>query len=306
MDSTKPTLLDHIEEMLAPEFGKGRVANYIPALAMVPPNKFGMALHFVDGRVMTTGDAFEPFSIQSISKLFALQFLISQVGDMVWTRVGKEPSGGTFNSQILLEQEHGVPRNPFLNAGALVLTDMLMGLNRHRDDVLLNFLRELSGNKSLQVNQVVAASELEHGHVNRSLGHLLKSYGRIEADVERVIEVYCAQCAIEMSCVDLAKAALPLANRGRVAGHYGTVLTESQAKRINAVMLTCGMYDTGGSFAYRLGLPAKGVVGGGIVAVAPGKYSVAVRSPELDLSGNSYVGTAALAYLTSLTRSSIF
>ena len=299
-------LLDHINDMVQPEFGKGRVADYIPALARVPAKQFGMALYGVDGTFLTTGDATQPFSIQSLSKLFALQLLMSQTGDAVWTRIGKEPSGGAFNSQLILEQDDGVPRNPFLNAGAIVVADMLESAGRHQPDRLLKYLRGLSGNMALGVNQEVLASELAHAHINRGLTNLMKAHGRIDNDVESLLDIYCGQCAIEMSCVDLARAALPLANGGRVEPSRESVITASQAKRLNAVMLTCGMYDAVGSFAYRVGLPAKSGVGGGIVAVAPGKYSVAVWSPELDLSGNSYVGTAALGYLAEMTHTSIF
>jgi glutaminase len=299
-------LLDHINDMVQSEFGKGKVADYIPALARVPANQFAMALYAVDGTVLTTGDANRAFSIQSLSKLFALQLLISQTGDSVWTRVGKEPSGGVFNSQIILEQDQGVPRNPFLNAGAIVVADMLKSHGRHQPDRLLKYLRGLSGNASLEINREVLESELAHADINRGLANLMKAHGRIDGDIETLLEIYCGQCAIEMSCVDLARAALPLANSGRIAASEESVITESQAKRINAVMLTCGMYDAVGSFAYRVGLPAKSGVGGGIVAVAPGKYAVAVWAPELDRSGNSYVGTAALAYLTEMTGTSIF
>ncbi len=299
-------LLDHIAEAVQPCFGKGKVANYIPALAGVSPRKFGMTVQTVEGARFSVGDATEPFSIQSISKLFVLQLVMSHLGEMVWTRVGKEPSGDRFNSLMKLELEHGVPRNPFINAGALATLDLLMGLKGEPRDRIRNYVRFLATNDSIKSNPVVMNSELAHAHVNRAMIHLMKDYGNIDGDVEDLIATYCYQCAIEMSCQDLAAAALPLATEGYSTLHDNTIISSAQSKRINAVMLTCGMYDSVGSFAYRVGLPAKSGVGGGILAVVPGKLVVTVWSPELDVSGNSYVGTSALELFTTMTRTSIF
>ncbi|WP_417449417.1 glutaminase [Kordiimonas sp.] len=299
-------VLDYIREAVEPAFGKGRVADYIPALASVPPRKFGMAIQLPDGRNFTTGDAAEPFSIQSISKLFVLQLVMSHLGDMVWTRVGKEPSGDRFNSMIKLEMEHGVPRNPFINPGALATLDLLMSLKGDTKQRLRDYLRYLSMNDTVQADPVVAQSEFEHAHLNRAMAHLMKGYDNIHMDVDELMETYCHQCAMTMSCVDLARAGLPLAMGGYSPLHEESVISTSQAKRINAVMLTCGTYDSVGSFAYRVGLPAKSGVGGGILAVVPGKMSICVWAPELDAFGNSYVGAAALEMFTSLTHTSIF
>ncbi|WP_262693581.1 glutaminase [Kordiimonas aquimaris] len=299
-------ILESIEEAVQPCFGKGRVANYIPALGQVSPNKFGMTVRTARGECFSVGDANEPFSIQSISKLFVLQLVMSQLGDVVWERVGKEPSGDRFNSLMKLELEHGVPRNPFINAGALATLDLLMSLSGDTRERILNYMRYLGLNKTISSNATVVNSELEHAHINRAMIHLMKTYGCIDSDPEELIATYCYQCALEMSCMDLATAGLPLAMDGYSPLHGDTVLSGKQNKRINAVMLTCGMYDSVGSFAYRVGLPAKSGVGGGILAVVPGELSVAVWSPELDKSGNSYVGTAALEMFTSMTHASIF
>lgn len=298
--------LDYIAEAVEPGFGKGKVADYIPALANVPPRIFGMAVQLATGERYSVGDAREPFSIQSISKLFVLELVMSHFGDMVWTRVGKEPSGDRFNSMIKLELEHGVPRNPFINPGALATLDLLMSLKGDTKARISNFLRFLALNETLDVDERVMYSELEHANLNRAMAHLMKSYGNIHTDVEHLLETYCFQCAMAMSCEDLAVAGLPLATGGHTDMHGTAVLSAAQTKRINAVMLTCGMYDSVGSFAYRVGLPAKSGVGGGILAVVPGEMSVAVWSPELDQFGNSYVGTMALELFTRLTRKSIF
>ncbi|GGF17530.1 glutaminase [Aliidongia dinghuensis] len=299
-------LLENIVHEIRPYFGRGKVADYIPALANVPPAKFGMAIATIDGAVHTIGEAEEPFSIQSISKAFTLMLAMRLVGDELWTRLGKEPSGSKFNSLVQLEYEEGVPRNPFINAGALVVTDCVMSHCRAPRNAIRDYARVLSRNFAADFDLEVALSERETGFTNAALANLLASHGRLDNPVAAVLDTYFHQCALAMSCADLARAFLPLANRGISPILEEAVLTERQAKRINALMLTCGMYESVGSFAYRVGLPAKSGVGGGIVAVLPGKFCVAVWSPELDRSGNSLVGTAALEALTRLTQLSIF
>lgn len=299
-------ILDYIAEAVEPSFGKGKVADYIPALASVQPRKFGMTVQTIDGQRFSIGDTQEAFSIQSISKLFVLQLVMSHLGDMVWTRVGKEPSGDRFNSLMKLEIEHGVPRNPFINAGAIATVDLLMGLKGDARYRIRNYLRYLAMDDSIDVNETVMKSEIEHAHINRAMANLMKAYGNIDNDIEELISTYCYQCALEMSCEDLAVAGLPLASGGYSTLQGDAMLSASQIKRINAVMLTCGMYDSVGSFAYRVGLPAKSGVGGGILAIIPGKMSIAVWSPELDACGNSYVGTQALELFSSMTHTSIF
>lgn len=306
MSSNYQTVLDIIAEEVRPHFGKGKVADYIPALAQVDPKRFGMAIATVDGTEFSIGDAAVPFSIQSISKVFTLMMALARMGDEVWTQVGKEPSGNRFNSLVQLEYEAGVPRNPFINAGALVVTDMLASTLRDPKTAIRDYVRVLARNFEIDFDNVVAESELATAHVNAALAHLMKSHGRITARVLDLLDIYCHQCALSLSCVDLARAFLPLAGRGVSPLMEEAVLTERQAKRINALMMTCGLYDSVGSFAYRVGLPAKSGVGGGIVAVMPGVLSVAVWSPELDRSGNSYVGTGALELFSRLTRLSVF
>ena len=298
-------LLEDIAAALEPRRGEGRVADYIPALANVDARHFGMALATVEGEVYGVGDWQDPFSLQSISKVFTLALALAHDGERLWSRVGREPSGNPFNSLIQLEREQGIPRNPFINAGALVVTDRLLSLTGNPWVVLRGFLRRESGNDRLDVDPVVARSEAEHGHRNAALAHFMASYGNLENPVERVLEQYFHQCALRVSCADLARSGLFLARHG-VRADGGRLLGQSEAKRVNAVMLTCGTYDAAGDFAYRVGLPGKSGVGGGILAVIPGRCALAVWSPGLDPRGNSVLGVEALDRFTTATGWSVF
>jgi glutaminase len=219
--------------------------------------------------------------------------------------VFREPSGNPFNSLVQLEHEDGIPRNPFINAGALVVTDRLLSIVGSSPSPVRELLRQESGNNSIDADPVVAASEAANSHRNASLAHFLASYGNLENPVDSVLEAYIDQCALEMSCTDLALASRFLANNG-LRGNGTALLSPSQTKRINAVMLTCGTYDAAGEFAYRVGLPGKSGVGGGIVAVVPNKCTICVWSPGLGRSGNSLAGVAALDEFTTRTGWSIF
>ncbi|MEV6575254.1 glutaminase [Streptomyces sp. NPDC051577] len=298
-------LLERIAADIAPVIGRGTPAEYIPALATVDPTQFGMAVVDLEGNAYGVGDWQVPFSTQSITKVFALALALAEGGDSLWERVGREPSGNPFNSLVQLEYENGIPRNPFINAGALVVTDRLQTLTGDASSELLRFLREESGNPAIGFDAEVAASEQEHGHRNAAVAHFMASYGNIDNPVPALLEHYFWQCSIEMTCADLARAGRVLARHGLRAD--GTrLLTRSEAKQINAVMLTCGTYDAAGEFAYRVGLPGKSGVGGGIVAVVPGRCSIAVWSPGLDAQGNSVAGVAALDRFTTLTGLSVF
>ncbi|MDT9000736.1 glutaminase [Paucibacter sp. APW11] len=298
--------LDEIAAQVRPLLSQGRVASYIPELATVPAVRFGMAVVSVDGRVFKTGDADQPFSIQSISKLFALLLALQTEGDGVWRRVGREPSGTAFNSLVQLESEQGLPRNPFINAGALAITDILCTRFATPENALVQQLRKLSGNTALDYNLRVANSERRHSDRNAAMAHFMRSFGRMDNPVDRVLDAYCSHCAIEMSCVDLARAVLPLAHHGQLPGSEERLLSASLAKRVNALMLTCGTYDAAGDFAFRVGLPAKSGVGGGIVALIPNVCGLCVWSPGLDANGNSLAGVQALELFTTLTGRSIF
>jgi glutaminase len=303
------SILDRVHAAVKPIIGTGNVASYIPELAKVSPAHFGIAVVDLDGNVYRAGDADTPFSIQSISKLFGLTLAFHLEGDSVWARVGREPSGTPFNSLVQLEQERGRPRNPFINAGALVVTDILFTHYAGRGGVensLIKFIRKLANRPDIGFDRAVAESERRTSHRNAAMANFMKSFGNLNNDVNDVLEAYCRHCAIEMSCVDLARAVTFLANHGVVPWSGEKVLDKSSAKRISALMLTCGTYDAAGDFAYRVGLPAKSGVGGGIVALMPGECGICVWSPALEASGNSYAGSIALEMLTSLSGRSIF
>ena len=301
-----PLVLEQIYRDIAPWRTKGRVADYIPELAKVPAERFGMAVVTLDGEVFAVGDAHERFSIQSISKLFACTLAFQLLGDELWTRVGREPSGTAFNSLVQLETERGLPRNPFINAGALVVTDVLCRRFVGAETALVQFVRRLADAPDLDYDSRVAQSELQHAHRNRAMAHFIASFGNLQMPPESVVDAYCRQCAIEMNCVELARAALFLANGGVAPATRERVLDSSSAKRLSALMLTCGTYDAAGDFVFRVGLPAKSGVGGGIVAVLPGEMAVCVWSPGLDANGNSLAGVLALEWLTTFSGRSIF
>jgi glutaminase len=299
-------ILEQIHRDLQPWLGTGRVADYIPELAKVPASSFGMAIVTTRGEVYRTGQADTRFSIQSISKLFACTMAFQLLGDDLWLRVGREPSGTAFNSLVQLEAEQGKPRNPFINAGALVVTDVLCRRFVRAETALVQFMRRLTAESTIDYDMRVAQSELTHSHRNRAMAHFMASFGNMEMPPEAVIDAYCRQCAITMSCVELAKAALFLSHGGVVPTSGERILDSSSAKRLSALMLTCGTYDAAGDFVYRVGLPAKSGVGGGIVAILPGEMAACVWSPGLDSNGNSLAGVLALEWLTTRTGQSIF
>jgi glutaminase len=299
-------VLKQIHHELRPIIGQGKVASYIPELAKVSPHCFGMAVVGIDGSVATVGDAEQRFSIQSISKLFTLVMALKLEGDGVWERVGREPSGTPFNSLVQLEAESGRPRNPFINPGALVCTDILCTRYATPENAVVEFLRPLCGNPQVHYDRAVAASERRTSHRNAAMAHLIKSFGNLRNSVDDVLDAYCRHCAIEMNCIELARAVTFLAHGGAHPDGGGEILTGSRTKRLNALMLTCGTYDAAGDFAFRVGLPAKSGVGGGIVAVMPGECGICVWSPGLEPSGNSLAGSLALEKFTTLTGRSIF
>lgn len=300
------SVLDRIYAEVNQEPFRGKVATYIPALARVPLQKFGMAIRTIDGREFHVGDAFENFSIQSISKVFTLTLAMGIAADDLWQRVGREPSGNRFNSLIQLEYENGKPRNPFINAGAIVVTDAIFeGVGKTKNN-LLRFVRELSNNQTISFDEEVAESERVFGDRNRALANFIRSYGNLKHAADEVLDVYFHQCAIPMSCMDLARAFSYLANKGYSPVANREILNMRQAKRINSLMITCGLYDAVGDFVYRVGLPGKSGVGGGIVAVIPNQLVVTVWSPGLNEAGNSYLGTLALELFTTYASNSIF
>jgi glutaminase len=291
-----------------PHRGEGRVADYIPALARVDPRRFAMAVITCDGETAEAGEAWAPFSIQSISKVFTLTLALERVGEGLWTRVGREPSGSRFNSIVQLEAEHGVPRNPFINAGAIVVTDALMDGRAPAEAIpeIRDALRRLADAEAIDIDDEVARSEAATGFRNFSLAYFMRGFANLKSPVEEVLDTYFNQCSIRISCRQLARAGLFLANRGADPLTGAQVTSPERARRIAALMMTCGHYDASGDFAFQVGLPGKSGVGGGILVIVPGKAAVAVWSPGLNAYGTSQVGGLALERLVAKTGWSVF
>ncbi|MEU4672613.1 glutaminase [Amycolatopsis sp. NPDC023774] len=288
-----------------PHIGAGKVADYIPDLICVDPGQFGFAVATVDGELHQVGDAEVPFSIQSISKAFALAHVLGRDDASIWRRVNREPSGTRFNSLIQLEIERGVPRNPFINAGALLVTDQLLADTGDACGALCAFLAAETGNPDLTYDPAMAESETRTGNRNRSLAYLMADFGNVLNPVDEMLDHYFRQCSIMASCVELARAGLVLARHG-VRRDGTRLLSKQDARRINAIMLTCGTYDAAGEFAYRVGLPCKSGVGGGILAIVPDRCAVAAWGPGLDEKGNSVSAAMALETFGNVTGLSIF
>lgn len=302
------SIVNEIAQQMVLELDKGKVATYIPQLAQVTPDQFAITVALSNGKTYSAGCAQTLFSIQSISKVFTLTLALGKLGEALWSRVGREPSGDPFNSIVQLEHEHGRPRNPFINAGAIAVADAIMQGHQPKETLaeIIQFVRFLANDDSISIDEKVARSELDTGSRNASLAYFMASFGHFENPVDLVLGTYFHHCSIAMNTHQLAKAGGFLANNGINPDTGLAVVSPKRAKRINALMLMCGHYDGSGEFAYRVGLPGKSGVGGGILAVAPGKASIAVWSPGLDPIGNSKLGTQALELFASKTGWSVF
>ncbi|PWJ79495.1 L-glutaminase [Pseudaminobacter salicylatoxidans] len=301
-------VLPALAEEMAARTDRGEVADYIPQLRKIDPDRFGIAVALNDGRVITAGDADEAFSIQSISKMFTLTLALGKVGDALWRRVGREPSGNPFNSIVQLEHELGIPRNPFINAGAIVVTDVLLAGHQPREALgeILRFIQFLADDDGIAIDREVAASERATGYRNFALANYMRAFGNLQHEPELALGVYFHHCAIAMSCRQLALSAQFLAHEGRNPATGHSVVSAERARRILALMLTCGHYDGSGDFAFRVGIPGKSGVGGGIIGIVPGVASIAVWSPGLNENGNSRLGSIALEKLTKAMNWSVF
>ncbi|GGY41458.1 glutaminase [Bacterioplanes sanyensis] len=299
-------LLDAITHQAPKLFGQGQVADYIPALKRVNPQQFGIALLTADGQLFQAGQADTRFSIQSISKVLSLTLALQRHGEQLWQRVGIEPSGTAFNSLVQLEYEQGKPRNPFINAGALVVVDALLSRNAMPVHSMLTTVRRLAGNPAITMDEVVSESEYQHRERNAAMAWLMKSYGNFHNDVDAVLKAYFQFCALHMSCVELVRTFSFLMNQGICLQSGQRILSARQTQQINALLLTSGLYDAAGDFAVRVGMPGKSGVGGGIIGAVPGKFTVCVWSPELNEYGNSVAGLYALEQLAEHLNSSIF
>ncbi|GAB1855648.1 glutaminase [Flavobacteriaceae bacterium MHTCC 0001] len=299
------SVLDDIYEQVMAVKDRGKPATYIPELAHVDINNFGLHLKTNSGTSYAVGDYKTPFSIQSISKVLALALAASLKENDILKRIDVEPSGHPFNQLALLEVEHGIPRNPFINSGAIVIADILLSKLEDPKAQFLEFVRNITGEPSINFDPIVAASEKATGHRNYAAAHLLKDFGNLHNDVEAVLDFYFHQCALRMTCEQVSNAFYMFANRGKCINEISR-LTQQKIKRINAIMLTCGFYDEAGEFAFEVGLPGKSGVGGGIVALLPDHYVISVWSPGLNKRGNSKLGMLALEQFTTKTGLSIF
>lgn len=281
-------------------YGMGKKANYIPALYNIEAEQFALTIIDKDKNVYSVGDDKANFSIQSVSKVITLTMVLNEIGDELWGRMDREPSGKSFDSLIHLEEHNGIPSNPFLNSGAIVLADILMEYyGGNVVDKYLEFVRKASGNPDIDIDQNIFKSEKLTGNKNYAFAHYMKSYGNITHHIKDVLDVYFQFCSLSLNNKDLARTFYYLMNQGKSLD--GDEITSSRhCKRINSLMFTCGTYDEVGDFSYLVGLPVKSGVSGAIAGCLPGQYSVSVWSPELNPKGNSFLGFKALELLTTL------
>ena len=269
----------------------GAVANYIPELARVDPDLFGICVMTVDGQVYKVGDYDHLFTIQSISKLFVYGLALEEHGrDYVLTRVGVEPTGDAFNA-IILDERSKRPYNPMVNAGAIATTSLIKGSDpTERLNRMLDMFRRYIGRNDIFVDISTFISERTTGHRNRAIAHLMRNFGMIDEKIDEALDLYFQQCSIMVSCEDLALMAATLANKGRNPKTTVQAIDKSYIKDILSVMYTCGMYNFAGEWVYKVGLPAKSGVCGGIIVVVPNCMGIGVFSPPLDANGNSVRG----------------
>jgi glutaminase len=279
---------------------EGSNADYIPALAKVDPNLYGIAVVTTDGKVYTAGDIKSEVSIQSISKVFTLALVFQQQGEAAVTEgIGVDATGMPFNSIVAIEEHKGREMNPLVNAGAITVTSMVKGQNANEIwNTIIGGLNAFAG-RPLKVNEDVYRSEAATNERNQAIGELMQAYGLIKGDPKQAVDIYTRQCSVSVNAVDLATMAATLANGGTNPMTSKRVIDAKHIPGILAVMATAGLYDDSGKWLYKTGLPAKSGVGGGIIAVAPGKFGIAAFSPPLDAAGNSVRAQRAIEYVAA-------
>lgn len=287
----------------------GKVANYVPELGKANPNDLSIAINYPDGRCISAGDIDKKFTLQSISKVISLAFVLMDRGfRYVFERVGMEPTGDPFNSIAKLEtMAVAKPLNPMINAGALVVTHMIKGDSvEERLNRLVGFIRDLAHDSNIGYNEKVARSEFETADLNRALCYFLKQHHIITEDVEPLMDLYTKQCAIEMNSLDLSRIGMIFVMDG-VDPHSGKrIIPDDVARICKTFMVTCGMYNASGEFAIKIGIPAKSGVSGGIMGAVPGKFGIGIFGPALDEKGNSIAGMKLLELLSKNYRLSMF
>lgn len=311
LDLDLEKMLEDVAAGARPRAREGRVSAYIDSLARADPDRFGLALVGMDGTEHVVGDVDEPFPIQSISKVFSL-VLAMQMADeaegvraRLWKRVGVEPSGDPFNSLIQLEQDEGIPRNPMINAGALVIDDVLLTHCTDAPAAMLQLLSDVAGER-IAIDEVVRDEERQKSSRNRAIASFMDSFGNLTHDVDEVIDAYVHQCAASMTARQLARGIRFLGNDGVDPASGQAVLRPPLARRVAAIMLTCGTYDDSGEFAFDVGFPCKSGIAGAIVGVVPDRFGVCAWSPPLEPSGNSIAGHAALSDLADRLDLTVF
>ncbi|ANE47682.1 glutaminase [Paenibacillus swuensis] len=290
---------------------QGEVAAYIPELLKAPHDTLGICIISPDGQTISAGDVDFELTLQSISKVFTLILALMDLGEAhVFSKVGKEPTGDDFNSMLKLELvEPGIPFNPLINAGAIVISALIQGQSpQHKSERILNFFRLISGNATLEVDEEVFMSEAAHAHRNRSLAYFLKDNGVLtdQDDVEEILEIYFRHCSIKVTCSDMARMALVLANEGVDPASGESLIPRRYVQIAKTFMITCGMYNASGEFAIGVGLPAKSGVSGGILTLVPGKYGIGIVGPALNSKGNSVAGVHLIELLSRRQKWSMF
>lgn len=300
-----PAITKAIEEAYAAakDVREGNNANYIPALAEVDPTLFGIVVMTTDGQVYQIGNVTERFSIQSISKVFTLATVIEQKGaQIILDSIGADATGDVFNSIHAVERMQGREINPFVNPGAIAATSLVRGrTHTEKWNTILEAHNQFAG-EALELNMPVYTSEAATNQRNQAIAHLLLAYGRMYWDPVQTTDVYTRQCAINVNTLNLATMAATLANGGKNPATGKVVVSPETAAKTLAVMATAGLYDDAGSWLYKTGLPAKSGVGGGIIAVCPGKFGIAAFAPPLDAAGNSVKAQMAIAKVVELLK----
>lgn len=303
---------DDLKEMVQQvrEYTKnGQVADYIPALSKADPDDVAVAIYDGNDTCFSEGNYNQLFTLQSISKVLTLALALIDYGeDIVFDKVGMEPTGDPFNSISKLESHiPSKPLNPMINAGALAVSSLIKGASTEEKlDRLLRFVRDLSGNQQISYNYEVAKSEFETADLNRALAYFMKQHGVISDDVDELLDLYTKQCAIEVNCNDLARIGYALAHEGNHPITNEPIIPREIVRLVKTFMVTCGMYNASGEFAIRVGIPAKSGVSGGIVGAVPHRIGIGIYSPALDKKGNSLAGMKLLELLSARYQLSIF
>ncbi|MEH6889860.1 glutaminase A [Bacillus sp. JJ864] len=301
--------LQQLLDQVQPYTKQGKLATYIPELGNANPDDLGIAIYHIDGHYVHAGKSQTLFTLQSISKVITLALALLDCGEeYVFSKVGMEPTGDPFNSIIKLETTSpSKPLNPMINAGALAITSMIVGnSNEEKMERILHFVREITANPSINYSSKVAISELETAYLNRSLCYYMKQNNIIDGDIEELMDLYTRQCAIEVSCIDLARIGLIFAMDGYDPYYKKQIIPKHITKICKTFMVTCGMYNESGEFAIRVGIPAKSGVAGGILGCVKGEMGIGIFGPALDANGNSLAGFKILELLSEQESWSIF